>query len=128
MAKQLKGMIPEEEIRLSFTEAYTAYDVDGLDEINLSTVAKLGIGYLALKGVGTLFKSKSIKTSRNAARDYAQQLTNARNNQEVVAATLGLLSVCGNVLNQISGLKFLGSKIMDVAKNTAIKNYIEKGK
>jgi hypothetical protein len=97
-----------------------------LYEIDLGTIAKVGLGYLALKKVAQLFRSNvPVRTDRNAAKQYAQQLVNARSNQEAVAAALGLLNVCGAVLNSVSSLRFLGSKMMDITKSPAIKKYIE---
>jgi hypothetical protein len=97
-----------------------------VNEISLSNIAKIGVGYIALKYLKDLFKANSKPiTNRNIIRDYANQLIKAVDNKQAVIAIAGILNVCSTCLLRIDKLSFLGNKIMDIVKSDTLKQYIE---
>lgn len=96
------------------------------EDVKLSTLAKLGAGYLALGQLAKLFKlQKQPIYNRNVTKDYANQLANSKTDVEALTAVVGLLNVCATLLLRIDKLRFLGSKIMAVVKSEELRKYIE---
>lgn len=97
-----------------------------LNEVTLATIAKVGVGYLALKQLVKLFQiQKYPNYNRNATRDYANQLVTAKDDNEALIAIVGLLNICATLLFKIDKLRFLGTKIMEVVKSDTLRQYIE---
>jgi len=91
----------------------------------LASIAKYGIGYLAVNQLVKAFSSKKIQFNRNAVRTYANKLANAKNDKEAVASVVGLLGICSMILTKVDKLRFLGGKVKDVTKSSELKKYLE---
>lgn len=101
--------------------------VDRLDEITARGLAKAavvgGAFYLALKQWKLPPPSKFSR--RVSALEYAKRLVQARNNQETVAASVGLLNIIARVLLQVPELRDLGYRIMKVVQSERLEDYFD---
>lgn len=103
--------------------------MEQINEVSLGTLAKVGVGILALKQLAKLFKlQRAPNYQRSATLDYARQLTNSKTDEEAMIAVVGLLNVAATVLLRIDKLRFLGQKVMEVVKSDTLRQFIESRK
>ena len=105
----------------------TEQQLQQLDE-GLGTIAKLGVGYLALRGLATLFKQRRLPSgsvNRNAVMAYAKEVANAKTDVEALIGVMGLLNVCGSLLLRVDKVRFLGQQVMQIVKSDTLKKYID---
>ena len=92
----------------------------------LSTVAGVAAAGLVIR---SLLKKRPTRVSKSskpeAIKDYVKALTTAKTPQQEVAAVVGILAVCANVLLRNPDLKDLGYRVMQVVQSDRFEDFVE---